>query len=229
MPGSARSPFFKGFNFDKTNGRYEALFNNTEVFDFDANDLTTASGITVNMSASTVTLPTRTAFFDDEPTFVAADGAALALSETAGDFFRDIGTNQWLIRGEATINETEVSVGFFTFTLPENYVAGGTVTLRAVADIVLAGDAVLTSATIDMEAFKQTDATGAIGSDLVTTAATAVTTTGGAKDFTVTPTGLVAGDKFIVKVTGTVIEEAAGTGAAHMLITKIGHEVQVNK
>ena len=57
-----------------------------------------------------------------------ADGADLALSETAGDFFRNIATNQWLIDGEASINETEASVGWFSFVLPVNYVAGGTIT-----------------------------------------------------------------------------------------------------
>lgn len=162
------------------------------------------------------------AFHDIERSFVGADGAVLAVSETAGDFFRDIGTNQWLIRGEATINETEVSVGFASFVLPDNYVDGEAITLRAVCDVVLAGDAALTSAEVDCEAFLQTDATGAIGSDLCETAAISVTTTGAAKDFVITPTGLVAGNKLIFKITGTVVETAAGTGAAHMLITKIG-------
>lgn len=231
----------RGWSFDRANARLNANYNGDPSFYIDANGQTVPSGETLtvagsltatgatDLSGATVTLPTRTAFFDCEESFKAADGAALALSETAGDFFRDVGTNQWLIRGEAAINETEVSVGWFSFVLPENYVAAGTITARAVVDVVLAGDAVLEASTIDFECYKQTDATGAVGSDLVTTAATAITTTGGAKDFVVTPTGLSAGDKLVFKVTASVAEEAAGTGAAHALITKLGVEVQVNK
>lgn len=149
-----------------------------------------------------------------------ADGADLALSETAGDFFRNIGTNQFLIDGEATVNETEASVGWFSFTLPPEYVAGESITIRAGAGVVLAGDAALTSATIDFEAYKQaTD--GTVGSDLVATAATAITTTIGNKDFTVTPTGLVAGDMLNVKMTTSVVETAGGTGAANARITRL--------
>lgn len=225
MPGSKRSPFFKGFNFDKQNGRYEALFNNTEVFDFDANDLTTASGITVDLSASTVTLPTRTAFIDVEPAVVGADGAALAASETAGDFARVVGTNQIWIQGEEASNETEVSVGYFPFVLPENYVSGGTITISAFVDVQGAGT--LGSCTIDFEAYKMTLATGAVGSDLVTTAAQAINATGAEKTFTVTPTGLVAGDKLVVKMTTSVVESAAT--AIRAVITRLGVTVQVNK
>src|SRR5690348_13929585 len=55
-------------------------------------------------------LATESKFIDLEERLKGADGADLALSETAGDFFRALGTNQWFIDGEATINETEASV-----------------------------------------------------------------------------------------------------------------------
>lgn len=149
-----------------------------------------------------------------------ADGAALGVSETAGDFFRNIGTNQMLIDGEATVNETEASVGWFTFTLPPEYVSSGDIKIRAGAGIVLAGDAALTSATIDFEAYLQaTD--GTVGSDLVSTAATAITDTFGNKDFVVTATGLVAGDHLVIKMTTSVVETAGGTGAANSRITRL--------
>ena len=244
----AIAPTANGWVYDEINGTYGLYRNGTEVIRVTTSGFSLLTGMThlvagtvtdsatttktgtLDASGATVTLPTRTAFFDAEESFKGADGAELALSETAGDFFRDIGTNQWHIRGEATVNETEVSVGWFTFVLPENYVSGGTVTARAVCDVVLAGDAVLNAAsTIDFECYKQTDATGAVGADLVTTAATAITTTGAAKDFVVTPTSLVAGDKLIFKVTTSVVEDAGGTGAAHALITKLGVECQVNK
>ena len=149
-----------------------------------------------------------------------ADGAALGIAETAGDFFRNIGTNQFLIDGEATVNETEVSVGWFQFTLPPEYVPGGAISIRAAAGIVLAGDASLTSATIDFSAYKQA-VDGTVGSDLVTTAATAITTAFGNKDFVVTPTGLVPGDVLVVKMTTSVVEAATGTGAANSRIARL--------
>lgn len=173
-------------------------------------------------------LATESAFIDLEERLKGADGADLALSETAGDFFRNIGTNQWFIDGEATINETELSVGWFSFVLPENYVAGGTITLRANALVVLAGDAANNAAsTIDMEARLVTLATGAVGSDLVATDATTLATAGAAYSFAVTPTGLVAGDKLVCKLATSVVETAGGTGAANSRITRLGALIQV--
>lgn len=221
----ATSSTHRGWKFDKTNGRLAALYNGTEVFDFDANDFTVASGITADLSAATVTLPTRTAFFDLEPQLVGVDGAALTAAETAGTFNRPVGTNQIWIQGEVSISETEASVGYTTFTLPENYVSGGTITLRAFVDVQGAGT--LGTCTVDFSAYLMTLATGAVGSDLVTTAATAVSATGAAKDFVVTPTSLVAGDKLVIKLT-TSIAESAGSDI-HAVITQLGAIVQVNK
>jgi len=180
---------------------------------------------TFDASGATVTLPTRSALIDLEPNLLGADGAALAATETAGDFYRPVGTNQLWINGEVAISETEVSVGYVTFTLPENYVAAGTITLRAFVDVQGAGT--LGTCTVDFSAYKMTLATGAVGSDLVTTDATAVTATGAAADFTVTPTGLAAGDKLVVKLT-TSIEESAGSDI-HAVITQLAAIVQVNK
>lgn len=179
-------------------------------------------------SIARAALAGETVFINAESTFVGADGAVLALSETAGDFFRNIGTNQWLIDGEATINETEVSVGWFNIVLPENYVAGGAISLVASALVILAGDAANdATSTIDMEARLVTKATGAVGSDLVTTAAQTLATAGADYAFVVTPTGLVAGDKLVCKFTTSVVETAGGTGAANSRITKIGANVAV--
>ena len=190
---------------------------------------TTKTG-TFDASGATVTLPTRAAFINLEENFKGADGADLALSETAGDFFRNIGTNQWLIDGEASINETELSEGWFSFVLPENYVAGGTVSLVASALVILAGDAANdATSTIDMSAFKVTKTTGAVGSDLVSTAAQTLATAGADYSFTVTPTGLTAGDKLVCKLATSMVETAGGTGAANSRITRLGANVQVNK
>lgn len=240
MPTSSDRRF--GWRKDVANSRVNAVYNDDPSFYIDANGATVPSGETltvagtltatgtVTLSGATVTLPTRTAFIDLEEKLKGADGADLALSETAGDFFRDIGTNQWLIQGEATINETEVSVGRFAFVLPENYVSGGTITLVTSALVTLAGDAANdATSTIDMTAFKVTKATGAVGSDLVTTAAQTLATAGADYSFTVTPTGLVAGDKLVCSLTTSVVETAGGTGAANSTITRLGANVQVNK
>ena len=195
-----------------------------------ADSATTTKTGTFDASGATVTLPTRSAFFDCMNELRGADGADLAISETAGDFYRFLGTNQVFIKGEATINETEASVGYFTFVLPEHYVSGGTVTLRATVDVEVAGDAVLNAAsTVDFEAYLQSETDGSVGSDLVSTAATAVTATAGAKDFVVTPTGLVAGNVLVIKLTTSIVEDAAGTGAATAFIYKLGVVCQVNK
>ena len=233
--------FRKGWKLDRDNSRLNAVYNNDPSFYIDANGATVPSGETLaisgtlngsgafDLSSGTVTLPTRTAFIDLEESLKAADGADLALSETAGDFFRDIGTNQWLIQGEAAINETEASVGRFAFVLPENYVSGGTISLVVSALVTLAGDAANdATSTIDMTAFKVTKATGAVGSDLVSTDAQTLATAGADYSFTVTPTGLVAGDKLVCSLTTSVVETAGGTGAANSTITRLGANVQVN-
>lgn len=135
-----------------------------------------------------------------------ADGAVLAISETAGDFYRDLGTNQLRILGEisnGTVGaDTEVSVGWMRFVLPDRYVDGGDITIRAGVDVI--GSGALGTCTIDFSAYKQSGTEGTVGSDLVATAATAISATAGNKDFTVTPTGLVAGDILNIKMTTTV-------------------------
>lgn len=135
-----------------------------------------------------------------------ADGADLAITETAGDFYRSIGTNQLLILGEKSNGiegaDVEVSVGWFEFQLPQNYVAEGDIKIRAGVDVVGAG--ALGTCTIDFSAYLQNGLTGAVGSDLVSTAATAISKTEANKDFTVTATGLAAGDILVVKMTTSV-------------------------
>ena len=147
---------------------------------------------------------------------LAEDGAALGIVEEAGTFFRQIGTNQLYLQGEESISETEASVGWFEVYLPANYVAAGDVKIRAVVDVTGAGT--LGTCTIDFEA-RESDNDGAVGSDICATAATAVTATSGAKDFTITATDLVAGDKLVVKMT-TSIAESAGS-AIRAIITKL--------
>lgn len=165
-------------------------------------DIAAAAAIARSKLAEDALQPFRIPLTD----VMGADGADLAISETAGDFYRSIGTNQLLILGEisnGTVGaDTEESVGWFEFQLPHNYVAGGDIKIRAGVDVI--GSGALGTCTIDFSAYKQDGLTGAVGSDLVSTAAQAISATQANKDFVVTPTGLVAGDLLVIKMTTSV-------------------------
>lgn len=172
-------------------------------FDGDAGQITITTSSLTRASLVEEALKAYRIPFDS---VLGADGAVLAISETAGDFYRSLGTNQRLILGEVSNGtvgaDTEVSVGLFEFQLPPEYVAGGDITIRAGVDVV--GTGALGTCTIDFSAYLQNKVTGAVGSDLVTTAATAISATAAAKDFVVDATGLVAGDLLVIKMTTSV-------------------------
>lgn len=167
---------------------------------------TTKTG-TLDASGATVTLPTRSAKLDLMPLVVDNAGLPLTATRTTnGTFHRYLGTNQWIIGSETANNETETSVGWISFQLPSDYKAGGTIGIRAGVDLVGAGTAV--TSTIDFEAYLQDEVTGAVGSDLVTTAAQTIAAVEALEAFVVTPTALVAGDRLVVKMTTSVAETA---------------------
>jgi len=95
--------------------------------------------------------------------------------------------------------------------LPWEYQSGESISLRFVAGMIttVAG----TSATLDVEAFKlQADPDDAIGSDLVSTAATTINSLTFANiDFVLTPTGLSPGDILDIRVTVAVNDGASAT------------------
>jgi hypothetical protein len=136
----------------------------------------------------------------------AADLAPLGDSESAGDHFYDLSSEVVILRGEEAISETEASVSCFTFTLPPEYVAAGDVKVRINSKV--AGLGTLGTCTVDIEAYEQAD--GAVGSDICATVAQAITGTYANDDFTITATGLVAGDTLTIKIT-TSVQETAGT------------------
>jgi len=80
----------------------------------------------------------------------------------------------------------------FTFRLPAEYVSGETITLRVrAAMLTTLSDG---TATVDAQVYKE-DGAGAVGADICATAAQSINSlTPANKDFTITPTGLVAGD-----------------------------------
>ena len=98
----------------------------------------------------------------------------------------------------------------FMVELPECYDAGETITLSLSAGMQTTVASV--SCTVDVECYKIDKITG-IGSDLCTTAATSINSlTFGAKAFTITPSGLVAGDVLDIRL--TIACNDAGTGTA---------------
>lgn len=141
-------------------------------------------------------------------------GIPLVAAETAGNFDITYGTNTILANGEVTDNETEVSVVWFQFVIPPEYVAAGDVTVRLPTALIATGSPTNNGSTIDVAVYEQSDA-GAVGDDLSTTtpAATfAALDTWYNKDFVITAAGLVAGDVLNVKITASVIDSEAGAG-----------------
>ena len=93
--------------------------------------------------------------------------------------------------------------------LPAEYDAAETVTLRISAGMVttVADD----SATVDVQCYKA-DREGAVGSDICNTAAQSINSeTFANKDFTITPTGLTAGDVLDIRIAVTVTDAATAT------------------
>ncbi|MCH7924364.1 MAG: hypothetical protein IIC51_02385 [Planctomycetes bacterium] len=99
--------------------------------------------------------------------------------------------------------------------LPPEYEAGETVTLRISAGMLTTVADV--SATIDVEAH-EIDRIGAVGSDLVTTSALDINNLALAdKDFTITPTGLAAGDMLDIRITLAINDAATGTAVIGLI------------
>lgn len=102
---------------------------------------------------------------------------------------------------------TTTLYAFFEYPLPAEYDAGETINLRFNAGMETT--VASSSATVDVEVFKK-DA--AIGSDICTTAAQSINNlTAANKDFTITPTGLVAGDVLQGRIAIAVTDAATAT------------------
>lgn len=219
----AVSSVHKGWRFDRDNSRLNMEYNGDTSAYVDADGMTVPSGETLAVAGTltatgTVNIPddsvARSELVEDALAvypipygdLLGADGADLSISETAGDFYRSLGTNQLLYLGEVSNGtvgaDTEASVGWFKFVMPAEYVAGGGIKIRAGVDVT--GSGALGTCTIDFSAYLQSGTDGSVGSDLVTTAATAISATAGNKDFVVTETGIVPGDIFVVKMTTSV-------------------------
>ncbi len=137
---------------------------------------------------------------------------ALTLAEDADSFNLNYNTNVITVKGEVTDNETETSIGTFMFRLPAEYVAAGDVKVRFRSELLAAAAPTNNGSTLDLSCYEQAD--GAVGGDIVSTAALTFTAldTFYNQDFSLTATDLVAGDLLSCKFTMTTIDSEAGGG-----------------
>jgi hypothetical protein len=126
------------------------------------------------------------------------------------------GTVSWYLDTYDLKAATVTCYGRFCFELPAEYDSGETITVR------LRGGMKTTiadgSATIDIEVYKA-DRDGAVGADLCSTAAQSINNlTNADKDFTITPSGLAAGDILDCRVALAVVDTATGTAVIGELL-----------
>lgn len=97
----------------------------------------------------------------------------------------------------------------FLLALPPEYDDGETLQVRVHAgmETTIADD----SATVDVECYKS-DRDGTSGADICATAAQSINSlTFSDKDFTITPTGLSAGDLLLIRLAITIVDGSTGT------------------
>lgn len=119
------------------------------------------------------------------------------------------GTAPPVIVGEAASGNSKTDACRYLFTLPPEYVAGETATLRVRA-IETVGAATVET-TIDAQVYSNDD-DGTVTGDLVTTAAIDVTDTVGDKDFTINPATLVPGMQLDIELTGVTNDTGGSVG-----------------
>lgn len=143
------------------------------------------------------------------PTSASADDLGLVI----GTF----GTDAVVVQTSDSKATTATQYARFSYRLPDNYVAGAAISVAAhVGMKTTVSDG---TATIDFEVYKKNDATGLVGSDLVTTSATTINSlTAAAKEFVITPTGLVNGDELDVRVTVAITDAATATAVIGRLM-----------
>jgi hypothetical protein len=140
-------------------------------------------------------------------------GLVFTATKTASQFaIVEGGTGVGTLVGEDAQNNTKTSYGIWDVILPFNYVAATNLTVTAKAKSAAVAGGTTVSGTVDVEAFECSES-GTVGADICATAAQADTDTLADYAFTITGTGLVAGDRvrLIVKMTTT---EGGNTGTA---------------
>lgn len=138
-----------------------------------------------------------------------SDGSTIAASAAAGKFGLAItlGTS-FALASESANNNTKTDVALWEYVLPPTYKSDQDITVTVNASITGAGT--LSTKTAQIKAYK-TASDGTQGADIGPGSASAMTAAGADVAFTVTGTGLVAGDKLVFSLT-TILTESASSG-----------------
>lgn len=145
-----------------------------------------------------------------------------------GDFARSEGgwgSGDLTLVGSTIRNGTIVNLLTALVPIPPEYVADHDVKLVVHAKVNDAGGGTLGTCEVDAEVYELTDE-GAAGADLCATAAQAMTNAFGDKTFTITDTGLVAGDRLLVLVK-TSVEENADAGDLNAVIGTVEMQLDI--
>jgi hypothetical protein len=150
-----------------------------------------------------------------------------ASSDDLGLVIGTFGTDAMVVQSSDSKVASVTQYGRFTFRLPENYVSGGLISVAAhVGMKTTISDG---TATIDFQVYAKDEATGLVGSDLVSTPATTINSlTAAAKEFVVSPIGLIGGNELDVRVAIAITDTATATAVIgrimklYMLVTVQG-------
>lgn len=138
--------------------------------------------------------------------------AATAATTNFGVVYGSDGTDFPHLETIDSKNATTAVVSRTVIRLPSNYVAGSAITIRARAGMKTTVASNSGATTIDFSGYSNLGTANTGSADLVTTNAQSINSLTAANyDFVVTPTNLVAGQDFHVKLTLTVTDSATGT------------------
>lgn len=136
------------------------------------------------------------------PSTAAADD----LSISVGTY----GTNTPAISAGDVKNTTTTRYARLVLTLPPEYVAGETITLRFSAGMLTT--VASSSCTLDVEAYLSNRESLVSGTDICATSAQSINSlTFANKDFTITPSGLNPGDQLDIRITVACTDSATAT------------------
>lgn len=131
-----------------------------------------------------------------------------------------------VVKGNASNNNAKTDFAALQFVLPRDYKAGGAITVR----LRVKKDTTLGTVSDTCDVIAKLVGDGAVGSDICATAAQQVTTSYANYDFTITPTGLVAGDVLDLRISLNSDDSGGSTNKAvwmaAMWILYVGREAQ---
>jgi hypothetical protein len=154
------------------------------------------------------------------------DGTVLTTSGGAGYvsiYGAAWGAGDMYLRTVTAQGTTETAYLATEFPLPPSYVAGGDV--QVVVRCRSSGSGTPGTLTVDVQAYKMVG-DGTAGSDLCTTAAQTYSATAADYAFTITPTGLAAGDHIRILIQ-VVVQETGGSAWLQAMITRLSVKLDI--